>query len=476
MNTFSVLEQGWIPVIGADGKRQELGILDVLHNASSLREISDASPMTEYSLYRLLSIFLMDALRPNDLEDLEEILEEGSFDFDRIEDYVNLCKSEGVSFDLFDEKRPFLQVPYDPALDKASKTAAVLDYALPTGNNHTHFVHSEENTVLSFPQAARLLISVQLFCTAGVQGYPSNVSSAPPYYTVVKGKNLFETLVFSMVPRRRIPIPFDDPPVLWRNTDRIEPKQLVTNTSWLFGMLFPARSVHLFAEDGFVREVSVLQGLNYKGYWDDPHVTYRMIKDERTPWRPNSEKAVWRNLNDLVDKTKGPYVLRQYFEMEKEADTASLTLYGVQTNQASYLGTYQFDLDIPVHIADDEDRIACLTDCIGAAETLARELRHSLSGIAEIPDGMVSQAVQDYYGRCEDIIWDFCREYFGAKDANLMDAYDAWCNQVIAFVQEARRNALQNLRLHAHAMALAAEKEKEIYYAVKKMREGRKDG
>lgn len=471
--SFNVLTEGWIPVVQQDGERKLLGVVDVLRQAHTLREISDPSPMVEYSLYRFLSVFLMDALRPEDLEDLEDIIADGAFDFGKIEAYITLCQNEGVSFDLFDEARPFLQTPHDDNWDKATKSAAALDYTLPTGNNHTHYEHSGESVSLSFAEAARLLVPVQLFCTAGVQGYPSNVSSSPPYYTLVKGSNLFETLSFSLTAVDRISIPFDAPPVIWRNTGAIEPKRVVAETSWLYGMLFPARRVHLIADNGRVREVTLIQGLNYKGDWDDPHVTYRLMKEGRTPWRPNQEKAIWRNLDDLVDVRgkKAPYVLRQYFELEKETDTASITLYGVQTNQASYLGTFQFDLEIPARLAEDTERVGCLTACIGAAEELAKGLRHSLSGISEIPDTIVAQAVQEYYDCCEQIVWTFCRNYLGEQEADPKEAYTAWSDKIVSFACEVRSNTLTKLRLRAHTMVEAAAKEKELVYSIKKIRQ-----
>ena len=68
--------------------------------------------MVEYSVYRFLIVFLMDMLRPEDEEVLEELLDEGQFDWDTIQRYVRQCEQEGVSFDLFDSERPFLQTRY----------------------------------------------------------------------------------------------------------------------------------------------------------------------------------------------------------------------------------------------------------------------------------------------------------------------------------------------------------------------------
>lgn len=477
--SFHVLTEGWIPVIDLENSRQKIGILDTLKNAHKLKEISDASPMVEYSLYRLLSVFLMDALRPGSVEDIEDLLERGSFDPQVIDDYISLCEFEGVSFDLFDPNRPFLQTPYQAQWDKVKKSVAELDYTIPHGNNHTHFDHRKgEKVSMNFDEAARFLLPAQLFCTAGMQG-PSNVSASPPYYTVVKGRNLFETLVFSLSALNRIDIPFDDPPVLWRNTDVVEPKKEVTVTSWLFGMLFPARRITLIQGEEGVSEIYMCQGLNYvvKDSWNDPFVTYRVTKTGRVPWRPDHEKAVWRNLNDLVDvkNKKAPYVLRQYFELEKKSEEASITLYGVQTNRAEYLGVFHFDLKIPVLLTQDDDHIRCLTQCIEVSEQMADALSCSITGILEIPGNVVSQAVQSYYAHCEQNFWSFCNS-ISVKAVDLLMELVAWRDFSIQTAKRVREQVLADLHLSGHAMVKAAKREKMISIAAKSFQEVTCDG
>lgn len=62
------------------------------------------------------------------------------------------------------------------------------------------------------------------------------MNGAPPWFTLIRGKNLFQTLVFGMIEVDRIDLPLDRPPVLWRNPDEVVSKQKVARTSWLFGM------------------------------------------------------------------------------------------------------------------------------------------------------------------------------------------------------------------------------------------------
>ena len=477
--TFQVLTDGWIPVVDLDGNQRKLGILETLEKAHTLREISDASAMVEYSLYRFLSVFLMDALRPEEIGDLEDLLEEGEFPKDVLEGYVQLCREEGVSFDLFDPQRPFLQTPYCEKWDKQEKPVGALNYTLPSGNNHVHFDHRNPQAVtMEYDEAARYLLCAQLFCTSGAQGYPSNVYASPPYFTVVKGRNLFETLVYSLFPINRIDV-LDEPPVIWRNKTPVEPKKEVVRTSWLYGMLFPTRRILLIPNDGKVSRVYYSQGLNYtaKENWVDPFATYLQGKTGISPWRPKMEKAVWRNLSDLVDVRgkSAPQVLRQYFEMEKESEEASISLYGVQTSQASYLNMVHIDLKIPAYLTKDEDYIRYMRDCVSAAEICASGLRKSFADNPDITETMVSQAVQEYYDLCEGAFWQFCRNDMEAC-SDLNAVYEGWCQELIRMVKSVRERVLASVRLNGHALAKAAEMEKEIAFAAKKIKRGSLNG
>lgn len=124
--SFQILTQPWIPVKELDGSMKELSLLETLERAHLLSEIQDPSPMVEYSVYRFLIVFLMDMLRPEDEEVLEELLDEGQFDWDTIQRYVRQCEQEGVSFDLFDSERPFLQTRYRADWDRDPKPVSTL--------------------------------------------------------------------------------------------------------------------------------------------------------------------------------------------------------------------------------------------------------------------------------------------------------------------------------------------------------------
>ena len=415
--TFDILSEPWIPVVGENETTGELGLLETLERAHRLRAVQDPSPLVEYSVYRFLVVFLMDMLRPEDTQALEELLGEGRFDPDRIRDYVALCRLEGVSFDLFDEKRPFLQTAYRGKWDRKPKPISTLDYSTPKGNNHIHFHHQQERTVYTPGKAIRMMLTAQIFCVHEVQDYPSNVNGAPPWFALIQGESLFQTLVLGMLDLDHIRIPFDRPPVLWRNTEEVEAKKLVAQTSWLFGMLFPARRVHLIPDDNgsTVFQVYFSQGMNYQvtNAWTDPHVAYRISDKGRFNWKPSEDESIWRNLACLIDLKQAPQIVSQYTELDQPDGALFLTLYGIQTSQASYLRSQRHDLQLPNRLLGNDNALRYISNYIARAERLGNALYKSLPSREKenahtkyyCPKEISVQTMQRFYAECEQLLW-----------------------------------------------------------------------
>lgn len=456
--SYQLLEEPWIPVVDLAGEKKLLGIRTLLEQAHLLREISDPSPLVEYGLYRLLVVFLMDALRPEDEYDLTDLLKAGQFPMETVEQYISTCQSEGVTFDLFDRERPFLQTPFNEAWDKQVKPASVLDYTVPSGNNHVHFDHRHSEEIsFSYGQAARFLPAVQLFCTAGAQGYPSGMNGAPPYYAIIQGKNLFETLTNSLLLQADIQMGFDDPPVIWRSDLPVEPKKSVAQTSWLYGMLFPARRVLLIPEEESetVQQVYLSQGMNCMAaaLWTDPHVAYRVNDKGRFPLRPNQEKAIWRNLHELTAPGSVPQIAEQYKQYIAAPGRSLLhvLLYGVQTDQASYIAVFRHDLQLPAAIIENAEASDLIREEIEWSEKLARALRSAITHF-DIPPQTVSQAVQTYYDRCGRTLLDLCRTCLAEETANVNALYQDWVNQTSQYAVDALDGAMKSVLLRGRSL------------------------
>ena len=468
--TYNVLDQNWIPVISGDGSRRFLSLRQTIAQAHQLREISDPSPLEEYSLYRFLAVFLMDALRLKKRSNIRALLRDGRFDMALIEKYIDDCRAEGVSFDLFDEERPFLQCRSDEEADGPIKPVSVLDCTLPSGNNHIHFNHARQET-LPPDRALRLLLATYWFCTAAAQGYPSGVYGAPPLLGVIKGKNLFETLTAMLFPLDSIGIPFDDPPVMWRRTAPVVPKAQIGKTSWLQGMLFPTRRINLvYDESGTVTGVHLTQGENYvnKDTWVDPYATYRSNETSVFPLRPHSDSPIWRNYCDIIDipGNHASKMLSLYQSIHGDEDI-HLTLYGVETSQASYLSMHRYDLTLPLRLADS-GYVELMTACIGATQQLRKALGKACGEVEVIPEAAVDALVTKFDKACEGRFWCLCEEADFDK-YSARNLYSDFCSDVADVAIRSYDALSATLKLRAHDLATAEEKKKIIYGEIKKL-------
>ena len=431
---YNVLTEPWIPARHPDGSVREYGVLDLLEHAHELTEITDAMPNYEYGMYRFLFVFLMDAFHPKRQRDIRALLEKGSFDMDVIREYVDRCNQDGERFDLLDEKHPFMQQA--DGWDKAErKSPANLNPALPSGNNHVHFDHTMESTSsMTLKEAAKALCAINLFCAAGVQGYPSTPSGAPPVYTIVKGETLFQTLTFGMVPSVLFE-PYDHPGAVWREEVLVIPKEKVASVSLLYGLLFPCRRVRLRVQAETVYAVDFEQGMNYENYeaWKDPFVTYAQGKQGRTNLKPNMDKENWRNLGTILNKTDGaPYVVLQSAEMT-EASHIVLVTYSAVTNQMNYLDLQRGEYVVPISVLNNNLYYDHLCRMIQSTEKHGGDLSKNIYFLQKAlnrTDGAEAsertRTMERYYFRCRQAFFEEMDQIPSLDSSKLNDAEDKW--------------------------------------------------
>jgi len=379
MVSFNVLREPWIPAVDHEGRPHDLGILGVLHQAHELAEIIDPSPPIEYGIYRLLVAFVMDAYNIQELEDIEGLLAAGSFDIERINAYVDEC---GDCFDLFHPERPFLQTA---VTDGALKPVSELVQHLPSGTFATHFHHSGASAHSFAPAACvRLLTAIPPFMTAGGAGYSPSINGMPPWYVLICGENVFETLLLNA---SAMPAPWSMPELnlpAWRDDSSFSPKREVSRFGLLSGLTWRPRSVRLIAGDGgrctytgveseyLVREMHFgpgLRAVNENGAWTDPSVSYRTTKNGRSPLRPEEGRELWRDTGPLTllqqqehhsDEVRvrftRPMIVTQFEELqEREAIPAERPLhidcYGLRTDGKMKIFEWQHErLQLPASV------------------------------------------------------------------------------------------------------------------------------
>ncbi len=490
---FDITQEPWIPVRTAQGDHRTLNLLEFLEQSPDLRSLDGLNPMEEYSVYRFFSTFLLAALKPETWMDKFELIEQGKFDMDCIQDYIQMCRNEGVTFDLFDEKRPFMQCPYNPKydLDKNLKSPAVLDSTRASGNNPIHFDHNLEDDVIISPAQAFIgILTSQLFCTAMSGGYPSNVYGAPPIFFLPYGNNLYETLVLST--------PLIKPgeenvksngKEFWLNSREVIPKEDIAKTSKFYGMLFPARRILLTEEKGVVKKIYYQPGLHYTGFssWSDPHVVYRLNK-EKVPVsiKPSIEREGWRHLGTLAvqfaETEDGiPEVLLDYERILEEQDQTQMNIitFAAVTNNASYLDTQRGMLKLDVRIASSIEKSLWVSNAIRYADDIGSILRKNLRLMIAPPKNNrglddVQREIHRFFSLCEEHFYHMTGDVAQLTvSKDILDKGQEWRGIVL---NEARQSfeAMQNIYCStAEELIRAEEAWKWFNIEIAKLKEGK---
>lgn len=483
---FDITIEPWLPVKTLTGEAKTVNLLELLEEAHRLQGLEGLNPMEEYSVLRFFSVFLSAAYRPEIWEDKMELLDSGCFDMGKIRAYIEMCRKEGVSFDIFDEKRPFMQATPNPKDDqeKNLKSPAVLDSTRASGNNHMHYDHTLEDDVVMTPaEAFRGLLSAQIFCTAMSGGYPSNVYGAPPMFYLPKGANLFESLVLSMVT-----VSSDEPAdsELWRNPSEIIPKEEVTSAPLLYGLFFPARRIRLVEDDGVVRRVYYQPGLHFTGFagWTDPHTAYRLNKDNvMVSVKPNIDKEGWRNIGTLTaqfaENGRGvPTSLKEYKEILEEQGKIQMEvmIFGAVTNQASYYDMQRGKFTLDTRIANHKFKASAIAEAVlwmdGVGSILRKRLKEMIASDKR-GENDARNLVHRFYAQCEPIFYALSDKVAGCGEDDLKDVADVWRKDVKKLAQRIFSEAQEIYCSTADELIRAEKAHKWLNVDIAKLMKGR---
>jgi CRISPR system Cascade subunit CasA len=387
MPSFDVLKEGWIPVEKLDGSYRVTGMLDVLVNAHKIRCVKAASPLVTYGIQRTLIAFLIDALRPYDVDELEEIVSAGKFDPSNLNAYIEKCISEGTSFDLFDRSHPFLQIAKNELDGKEKVLVNRLFFEIPEGNNHSHFVHKVEGEhVFTSAECLQALCTIPAFAMNYGTNACFSINGVPPVYFLYAGRNLFETLSLSMIAEsEHSEIPLDDPPVVWRNFHRVVPGGKLSRTSLLYGMTCQSRCINLipYEQNGClcVKEMYYDKGWDFKELpnWIDPHVVYIHNKKDDYTLRAYKGRAVWRDIGSIISPESTLKILNE-IGRKLNSDTENIYINTIGL-AGRYKGpVYAIDswfeesMNIDIQIMEDEKKAMFVMDTLSKAEDVNKVL------------------------------------------------------------------------------------------------------
>lgn len=356
-DSFDLLTEPWIPVVNVDGSAMEVGLRAALTDAHLYTGIRDPIPLVEFGQYRLLTALVSDIFEPKNTAELARLLRAGRFTAGTITAYFDEWSDR---FRLFGKDYPFLQTA--AMGDRAAVPLASVLPSVPSGTNALHFHHANEKEFAVCPAAAaRLLTTISPFMTAGGAGLSPSINGAPPWYVLINGRSLFETLCLNVCAIPVAPAPNSDAPPAWRNP-REPGGDRRTTYSLLEGLTWRPRRIRLLRDYGgtcsmtgcesvvLVRAMQYAAGDACDFMWRDPSVPYKTAGQDRTPLRVQEGRPVWRDTGPIVllndkdyESEKGnvqferPPLISQWpslIEREALPDDASLdlTIYGMRTD------------------------------------------------------------------------------------------------------------------------------------------------
>lgn len=328
MDTFSLLEREWIPVVAGGGERRHVSLRDSLLRAAEFRRIDAGHPLQTAALYRLHLALLHRALKgPQDAEQGADWYLAGHFP----DDVAHYLDRYADRFHLFGPQ-PFLQVKdLDPALVGENFRSHWTRLSAEEGSPNTTALYNVEarpggdrSDALTPAQAALRLLEHQTFALGGLIKRFTTSARAAPVATaglfLAEGANLHQTLCLNLVPYPQAMHGPDLPP--WEEAPLTvaqiracyDPEQPRVAAGYASRYTWPSRSVLLLPEEapqgvvvrwiGFGAGVPLAGPGEGSGTGTDPMVSLRPSRDPKNeqpfPYKLRRERLLWRDMNALL--------------------------------------------------------------------------------------------------------------------------------------------------------------------------------
>jgi len=423
--SFNLVNEPWIPVrIG--GRLELFSLEQTLLRAREIERLEDASPLVLVALHRMLLAVLYRVLQgPKTLEDNLKWIKCGQFPQDLIQKYLNQWQSH---FDLFDTKRPFLQVP---DLDQADfsnqgksrsiepKSWVELSPEIRDGGQAAPIFNHENKVAepIDAPTAARLLLALQTFALGGLRGgrtfqYSAKRAPSPnAIFIIPHGQNLLETLCFCLDPNNYALHEKDIP--FWESNSVVKIANLkaqgdteVEVMGCVQAYTWMSRSVKLIPErvDGELRVSKIYfasglsPGITPEKYYD-PMVGTQLIKSGENKGKYRftgfvKGRQFWRDFHSLFTPEnssgrKPPRVISISSRLYNDhATTITLGIYGIAnpTQEAKIDFARQELYILPEAISADRTNevYSSLEDALKQAEDLGTALDRAIWQLARL--------------------------------------------------------------------------------------------
>jgi CRISPR system Cascade subunit CasA len=401
---MNLVTEPWIPVTKPDGTQQLSSLLEVFTPTSQFADLA-VRPHERIALMRLLICIAQAALEgpvnkhwkaaPDDLPEAAN-------------HYLNNWLD---SFNLFDAKKPFFQIPTIEKLAKTTKTetdgepddltsVSKLDFALATGNNTTLFDHGGFATASrSFPPAslALMLLTFQQFSPGGLiakvqwGGKETSKSSAHApctpasmLHTFLRSDTLYDTLCVNLLSKETVKRHFNNAvgdywgkPIWELMPSDLDDKLAVANaTQTYLGRLLPLSRLCWLQANG--SSVMLGNGLAYPAYPEfstEPSATLIINRKQERQLLGAGSKAIWRELPALIVSRKQNGEAGGALSLENLSDDKDFDIWvgALLTNKASILDTVESVFHIPAKMQTDMGR-SIYDEEVRWAEAIASKL------------------------------------------------------------------------------------------------------
>lgn len=358
---------------------------------------------------------------------------------------------------------------------------------LASGNNAIHFDHYASDHCISPAVAARSLCAVADFSCAATFGrnnhLPSGVNGAPPWYVLIRGRNLFETILLNSYVLQLPETVSRDAAPPWRRTDGIIRNRNVDRVGFLEGLVFQPRYLRLIPDDTggtctisgkscatIVRQLYYGPGFNLRdiSLWRDPNAAYVTTNKGVSTVKPKNGKAAWRDMGALfflqADRLSGnmrysrPTIISQFRKLaeDDELDTNMLMadVYGLFTEQAKVFEWQYERMAVPLFLLTLPyggllvQEMLDLAESTGnilekSVELLLPQKSHSAAKRKPGEDVLVVDARRIYWGNLEEEFKAILRNI--AEQGERDNLYAYWLSEWKPVLKEAARGAMRDV-------------------------------
>lgn len=214
--SFNLIDEPWVRIRDEEGEEREVSLLELFRQAPHIKCLANDLPTQDFAILRVLLAILQRSILPTLDEDDDPIVVWGDLwnapelPVSSICEYLDKWR---FRFDLFDEGNPFMQVAgLRTAKDDYSDIKKIVA-DIPDGDMLFSLRTGEGAKTLSYAEAARWLIHVQAFDTAGIKSgtigdprvksgksYPIGTGWAGSLGGLYfEGLTLFETLLLNCI-------------------------------------------------------------------------------------------------------------------------------------------------------------------------------------------------------------------------------------------------------------------------------------